>query len=101
MDIDHVENTKKAVPTTTEETATVPNQGTETNNKNNLENRQDIKIKCNEILGFIQCTLNACYKKELDELEAVYIISKRFTMFDNTDLLYALVKNLGIFKDIT
>lgn len=62
---------KKAVPTTTEETATAPNQGTETNNKK-------MNLVCQEnymkTIGYIYACLKKCYERELTPKECLELI---------------------------
>ena len=70
----NTETQKKAVSTTTEETATAPTKEATSNNKNNIENSQDQEKQCKIFMGYLYGILKYYYEKELEAHEAVELI---------------------------
>lgn len=77
MNTDHIEDTKKAASTTTEETATAPTKEATSNNKNNIENSQDQEKQCKIFMGYLYGILKYYYEKKLEACEAVELITKQ------------------------
>jgi len=77
MDTEHIEDTKKAVSTTTEETATAPTKEATSNNKNNIENSQDQERQCKIFMGYLYGILKLYFEKKLEAREAVELITER------------------------